>query len=67
DVSSFSISNTAVSDMRKKIKSLIRLDTGVEIKVNITNPETFNQVVEKGWDEEKQQYYYLVYFNQEIK
>jgi hypothetical protein len=38
--------------MRKKFKSLIKLDTGVEIKINITNPDTANQIVEKGWDSE---------------
>jgi hypothetical protein len=65
DLTTFQISNSAVSDARKKIKSLIKLDTGVDIKINITDPETAEKVIEKGFDEERQQYYYLVYFNKE--
>lgn len=67
DLTTFPISNTAVNEARKKMKSLIKLDTGIEIKINITNPETAERVIEKGWDEEKQMYYYLTYFNKEIK
>ena len=29
--------------------------------------ESAEKFVEKGWDEEKQMYYYLVYFNKEEK
>lgn len=67
DLTSFPISNSAVSDARKKIKSVINLDTNVQIKINITNPEVAEKVIEKGWDEERQQYYYLIYFNKETK
>jgi len=65
DVSNFPISNTAVSDVRKKIKSKIVLDTGVELNVKIVNQQAFDRTIEKGWDEDRQQYYYLVYFNKE--
>lgn len=65
DVSTFPISNTAVSDARKKIKSLIKLDTNITIKIDFINPESAEKFVEKGWDEEKQMYYYLCYFNKE--
>lgn len=64
DVSSFPISNHAVTDMRKKFKSLIKLDTGVEIKINITNPETADKVIERGFDAERNEYYYLIYGNE---
>lgn len=67
DVSQFDIANTAVSDARKKIKSVIHLDTHVQIRLNFVNPESAEKFVEKGWDEERQMYYYLVYFNQEVK
>lgn len=67
DVSSFPISNTAVSDMRSKLKSTIKLDTGIELKLNFINPESAEKFLEKGWDEEKQMYYYLAYFNKEEK
>lgn len=67
DVSSFPIANTAVTAARKKIKNLINLDTNIQIKLDFINPESAERFIEKGWDEEKQMYYYLVYFNKEQK
>ncbi|MEX0291080.1 MAG: nucleoid-associated protein [Flavobacteriaceae bacterium] len=67
DVSNFNIANKAVSDTRKKIKNVIQLDTNVQIKLDFINPESADKFVEKGWDEERQMYYYLVYFNKEQK
>ncbi|WP_127141379.1 nucleoid-associated protein [Flagellimonas marinaquae] len=67
DVSNFDIANKAVSDVRKKIKNVINLDTNIQIKLDFINPESAEKFVEKGWDEERQMYYYLVYFNKEQK
>ncbi|MFP5436306.1 MAG: nucleoid-associated protein [Bacteroidia bacterium] len=67
DVTNFPIANAAVTDARKKIKSVISLDTNIQIKLDFINPESAEKFVEKGWDEEKQMYYYLVYFNKEEK
>lgn len=67
DVSNFDIANKAVSDVRKKIKNVINLDTNIQIKMDFINPESAEKFVEKGWDEERQMYYYLVYFNKEEK
>jgi len=67
DVTNFPIANAAVSDARKKIKNVINLDTNIQIKLDFINPESAEKFVEKGWDEEKQMYYYLVYFNKEQK
>ena len=67
DVTTFPIANAAVSDARKKIKNVINLDTNIQIKLDFINPESAEKYVEKGWDEEKQMYYYLVYFNKEQK
>lgn len=67
DVATFPIANKAVSDARKKIKNVINLDTNIQIKMDFINPESAEKFVEKGWDEEKQMYYYLVYFNKEEK
>ncbi|MGB5699133.1 nucleoid-associated protein [Muriicola sp.] len=67
DVSTFPIANKAVSDSRKKIKNVINLDTHIQIRMDFINPESAERFVEKGWDEEKQMYYYLVYFNKEMK
>lgn len=67
DVSSFPISNSAVSDARRKYKNVISLDTNITIKLDFVNPESAEKFLEKGWDEEKQMYYYLCYFNKENK
>lgn len=67
DVSNFNIANKAVTDARKKIKNIIQLDTNIQIKMDFINPESAQKFVEKGWDEDRQMYYYLVYFNKEHK
>ena len=67
DLTSFPIANTAVTAARKKMKNVIELDTNIQIKLDFINPESAEKFVEKGWDEEKQMYYYLVYFNKEQK
>lgn len=67
DTTNFPIANNAVSDARKKIKNVINLDTNVQIKLDFINAESAEKFIEKGWDEEKQMYYYLVYFNKEQK
>lgn len=67
DVSNFDIANKAVSVARKKIKNVISLDTNIQIKMDFINPESAEKFIEKGWDEERQMYYYLVYFNKENK
>lgn len=67
DLTAFPIANTAVTAARKKIKNIINLDTHIQIKMDFINPESADKFVEKGWDEEKQMYYYLVYFNKEEK
>lgn len=67
DVTTFPIANAAVTDARKSIKNVISLDTNIQIKLDFINPESAEKFVEKGWDEERQMYYYLVYFNKENK
>ena len=37
------------------------------LKLHVVNPESAEKLLEKGWDEEKQMYYYLCYFNKEVK
>jgi hypothetical protein len=56
---SFNISPNTVSLLKKKFNSLIKLDTGFDIKV--TNPDH----LEKGYDNKKGMYYYKVFYNQE--
>lgn len=65
--SQFEVADKVVTEARKKIKNSIKLDTGIEIKVKITNPDKFDEYIEKGYDEDRGMYYYLTYFNQEEK
>lgn len=67
DLTQFPVSNTAVSAARKKIKNTINLDTNIQIKLDFVNPESAERFIEKGWDPEREMYYYLVYFNKEDK
>lgn len=62
----FTISTSAVKAVKRKFKSLIKLDTEFEIKVKNPNPETGNmQYLERGFDEGKGMNFYKVYFNVE--
>ncbi|MCC5465561.1 nucleoid-associated protein [Pelosinus baikalensis] len=65
-VEQFSISTPAVKTIKRKIKSLIKLDTDFEIKVKNSSSEDGNmQHIERGFDEEKGMNFYKVYFNEE--
>ncbi|MCK5782128.1 MAG: nucleoid-associated protein [Flavobacteriales bacterium] len=66
DFSNFAIANDAVTTMRRQFKNVINLDTNFEIKLNFTD-DSSNNFIEKGYDEEKGMFYYLVYFNEEKK
>ncbi|MCC4228404.1 nucleoid-associated protein [Zunongwangia profunda] len=65
DLTNFEIDNPAVNEMRKKNKSTIELDTNITIKMDFISADSADRFIEKGWDEEKQMYYYLCYFNKE--
>jgi hypothetical protein len=61
----FDISPKDVSKAKKLMKSILKLDTGVEIRLKpkvVANPD---KVLEKGYDEEKKMSYIKVYFNKE--
>lgn len=66
DTDGFDISKSAFKNAKRKIKSNIKLDTGISIKLDTNNPEASNNFVERGYDEEKGMYYYKVYFNEEM-
>jgi len=62
----FQVSNSVFESQKKKIKSEIKLDTHIEIKLDIENIASSKEYLEKGFDEEKQMHYYKVYFNNEL-
>jgi hypothetical protein len=64
-VEEFTIVKTAVKNMKGKFRSLIKLDTDIEIRINPGNSGNSEQYVERGYDEARQMQYYKLYFNRE--
>ena len=61
----FDISHKDASKAKKLMKSIMKLDSGVEIRLKpkvVANPE---KVLEKGYDEDRKMSYIKVYFNKE--
>ena len=50
---------------KKKIKNIIELDTNIQIKMNFTDANSSDKFLERGYDAEKDMYFYKVYFNRE--
>lgn len=67
DVEAFSIAPAAINNAKRKIKNNIKLDNGVSIKMNFTNPEESKELVERGFDEDRGMYFYKVFFNEEME
>lgn len=63
----FDISKPIVQKEKRKIKNYIRLDTNIQIKLDFNNPESSNNFIEQGYDEERGMSFYKVYFNKELK
>lgn len=61
----FDIANTVVNKEKKKIRTDIKLDTNIQIKLDIDAPDASAEYMERGFDEEKKMYYYKVFFNAE--
>jgi hypothetical protein len=60
---SFDISKKDITKVRRRLASVVKLDTGVEIHLNATTePE---QVIERGFDPEKGMKFIKVFFNKE--
>ncbi|WAC03477.1 nucleoid-associated protein [Lacinutrix neustonica] len=61
----FDLAEAVVSKEKKKIKTDIKLDTHIQIKLDIDAPEAASEHLERGYDEDKKMYYYKVFFNAE--
>jgi len=61
----FAISDIVLKKQKKKIKTEIKLDTNIEIKLDIDAPDASSEYLEKGYDEEKKMKFYKVYYNEE--
>lgn len=65
EVQQFNISKAGYREAKKAFKGLIQLDTEIEIKISLKNPEEKEQFIERGFDAEKGMNFYKVYFNEE--
>ncbi|MEM9238122.1 MAG: hypothetical protein AAGB14_15225 [Verrucomicrobiota bacterium] len=62
----FEISKRDVAKAKKGMKSLLRLDSGVEIKLKPKVVEKPDAVLEKGYDEERGMRFIKVFYKEEI-
>lgn len=58
---SFEISKQAVTSIKKKIRNFIKLDSDIEIKIP-SKIKAVEEVIEQGYDTEKQMWYYKIYY-----
>ena len=61
----FAISDIVLKKQKQKIKTEIKLDTNIQIKLDIDAPDAASEYLEKGYDEEKKMKFYKVFYNEE--
>ena len=61
----FDVSDLVLNKEKKKIKTEIKLDTHIQIKLDIDAPDASSEYLERGYDDEKKMHYYKVFFNAE--
>lgn len=61
----FELSKKDISKAKKLMKSIMKLDTGVELRLKPSVVASPEKVLEKGYDEEKKMQFIKVYFNKE--
>ena len=61
----FDVSEVVLKKQKQKIKTEIKLDTNIQIKLDIDAPDASVEYLEKGYDEERKMHYYKVFFNEE--
>lgn len=61
----FDVAEKVLNKEKRKIKTEIKLDTNIQIKLDIDAPNASEEYLERGYDEEKKMHYYKVFFNAE--
>ena len=61
----FPVSEAVLKKEKRKFKAEIRLDTNIQIKLDIDAPDAAEEYLERGYDEEKKMKFYKVYYNEE--
>lgn len=60
------ISESAIAKVEKSYKRKIKLDSNIEIQVNVQNIEEVNELIEVGYDEASNRKFYKIYFQEEV-
>lgn len=61
----FPISEAVVKKQKRSFKSEIKLDTNIQIKIDVDAPDAAQEYLERGYDDERKMKYYKVYYNEE--
>lgn len=61
----FDVSEIALKKQKQKIKTEIKLDTNIQIKLDIDAPDASAEYLERGYDDVKKMQFYKVFFNAE--
>ncbi len=61
----FDVSERVLNKEKRKIKTEIKLDTNIQIKLDIDAPDASAEYLERGYDDDKKMHYYKVFFNAE--
>lgn len=61
----FDVSEPVLKKQKQKLKTEIKLDTNIQIKLDVDAPDASAEYLERGYDEEKKMHYYKVFFNEE--
>lgn len=60
------ISESAIAKAEKTYKRKIKLDSNIEIQVNVRDIEQIDELIEVGFDESTNRKFYKIYFQEEI-
>lgn len=61
----FDVAESVVNKEKKKFKTDIKLDTNIQIKLDVDAPDASAEYLERGYDDEKKMHYYKAFFNVE--
>lgn len=60
------ISESAIEKAEKSYKRKIKLDSNIEIQVNVRDIDQVDELIEVGYDETTNRKFYKIYFQEEI-
>lgn len=65
NIETFDLSKNTLKQEKRKIRNTIELDTNIQIKLNFNDLQSGSKFLERGYDPEKDMYYYKVFFKHE--